>query len=89
MGGEAAGARAGEYQAVVEIVRTEVANQLTSMGVVSREDVARLEARLDDLARRLRTAASTPARRAAKKTASKRTATSTSKRGAMVKKARR
>ena len=57
-------------QAVVEIVRTEVANQLTSMGVVSREDVARLDARLDDLTRRLRTSASAPARRA-KKTAEK------------------
>ena len=57
-------------QAVAEIVRTEVANQLTSMGLVSREDVAHLEARLDDLGRRLRSAASAPARRA-KKTAEK------------------
>ena len=55
-------------EALAELVRTEVSNQLTSSGLVSREDMTRLEARLDDLAGRLGAAASVPARRA-KKTA--------------------
>ena len=55
-------------EAMVEAVRTEVSNQLTSRGLVSQEDMSRLDARLDDLAGQLRAAASAPARRA-KKTA--------------------
>jgi polyhydroxyalkanoate synthesis regulator phasin len=57
-------------RAVAEIVRTELGNQLASLGLVSRSDVARLEARLDDLTGRLSTVAAAPARRA-KKTAEK------------------
>ncbi len=55
-------------EAMVEAVRTEVANQLTSRGLVSQEDMSRIDARLDDLASQLHAAASAPARRA-KKTA--------------------
>ena len=55
-------------EAMVEAVRTEVSNQLTSRGLVSREDMSRIDARLDDLASQLHAAASAPARRA-KKTA--------------------
>ena len=55
-------------EAMVEAVRTEVSNQLTARGLVSREDMSRLDARLDDLAGQLRAAASAPAR-TAKKTA--------------------
>ena len=51
---------------VTEIVRTELARQLTSMGLGSRSDVDRLEAALDDLRRRLMTAAAAPAQRARK-----------------------
>jgi polyhydroxyalkanoate synthesis regulator phasin len=57
-------------RAVAEIVRTELGKQLASLGLVSRSDVARLEARLDDLTGRLSTVAAAPARRA-KKTAEK------------------
>ncbi len=53
-------------EAMVEAVRTEVSNQLTSRGLVSQEDMSRLDARLDDLAGQLRAAASAPARRARK-----------------------
>ena len=55
-------------EALVELVRNEVSNQLTSSGLVSQEDMSRIDARLDDLAGQLRAAAVTPARRA-KKTA--------------------
>ena len=68
-------------QAVADIIRTEVANQLSSMGVVSRADVTRLDARLDDLTSRLRTAASAPARRA------KQTAEKARSKGAVAKRA--
>ena len=55
-------------EAFVEMVRKEVSSQLTSSGLVSQKDMSRIDARLDDLAGQLRTAAVTPARRA-KKTA--------------------